>query len=222
MIGISGKVEGAGARLPMTTKAQNIPIGSAQIASMTTALGKYVWLAAWLVAGAAGAKELEIGQRVAVVRDRVAVMAGSETVDVVFRGDVLTVANLRQGWILVGRGHTGWLDGAAVLPVEAALEQFNKVVSQNPLDSGARAARAAIWVEQRFWDAAIAEATEALRQNPRLLNAWCVRSAAQRGKKNFDAAQADAQAAIGLCRRFRTDSWPRATPGATKVSISAR
>ena len=53
------------------------------------------------------------------------------------RGEVFTVGNVRQGWVLVSRGHAGWIDPAAVLPVDAALEQFNNVVAQNPADCGA-------------------------------------------------------------------------------------
>jgi tetratricopeptide (TPR) repeat protein len=156
--------------------------------------------AALLIAlpSSAPADTLQIGQRVAVLRDHAEIRIGDHVVDVVDRGDVLTVTNTRQDWILVSRGHAGWLDRAAVLPMEVALERLNQAVEQNKLDVGARRARAAIWTEQHFWDAAIAEASEALRQDPRTVSAYCVRSAAQRGKKAYDAAQADAQAAIAL------------------------
>jgi tetratricopeptide (TPR) repeat protein len=152
--------------------------------------------------GSLQAEEITIGQRVVVVRDRASILAGAQPVDIVDQGDVLTVANVNADFVLVGRGHSGWLNRAAVVPLDSGLAHFNRIVEQNPHDLGARAARAAMWVEARDWDAAIAEATEALRQNPRSIHALLVRSAAQRGKKIFDGAKADAQTAIRLAPAF--------------------
>jgi tetratricopeptide (TPR) repeat protein len=147
---------------------------------------------------AARAEDLEIGQRVVVLRDRSAIVAGNSTVDIVDRGDILRVENVRGSWLLVTRGHAGWIDKGQTVALGAAREYFNKIVAQNPLDPSARAARAALWVDDKSWDAAVAEAGEALRQNPQSLQARLVRSAAYRGKREFDLARADALAAIQL------------------------
>jgi tetratricopeptide (TPR) repeat protein len=165
---------------------------------MSNAVRSSLCLVVLLTAATLRAQEITIGQRVVVVRDRVAIQAGAQTVDLAHRGDVLQVVNINASWVLVSRGHAGWLDRTAVAPLENGLAHFNKVVEQHPADAGARAARAAMWVESRDWDAAIAEASEAVRQNPQLIQGWLVRSAAHRGKKAFDAAQADAQTAIRL------------------------
>jgi tetratricopeptide (TPR) repeat protein len=150
------------------------------------------------LAGTLRAQGTAIGERVVVVRDGAAIRAGDATIDVVDRGDILVVANSIPGLVLVGRGHSGWIAAADVAGLVAGLEQFNQLVARAPDDAGARAARAGIWVEQRCWDAALAESSEALRQNPQLPRAWLVRSAAQRGRRAFDAALADAEAAVRL------------------------
>ena len=137
-----------------------------------------------------------------MIRDRTAIQAGNRTVDVVERGEVLTVANLNAGWLLVGRGHSGWMDRTAAVPIASAAAQLNQMVEQNPADTGARIARAALWVDEHNWDAAIAEASEALRQKPDSVRALIVRAAAECGKRAFEPAQADAQAAVRLAPAY--------------------
>jgi tetratricopeptide (TPR) repeat protein len=155
-------------------------------------------LLAAVFAAPAAAEEFQVGQRVAVIRDGVTIAAGSEAVDTLDRGEILTVANANGAWVLVRRGHSGWIAKRELIGLDAALDYFNKAVAQNPRDAGARAARAAIRIDGRAWDAAMADANEAARLNPQLVRAWLVRSAAARGQKKFALAQQDAERAVRL------------------------
>src|SRR5689334_12228087 len=84
----------------------------------------------------------EVGQHVAVVRDRAPLIVGPVTVDVLDRGEVLTVLNLKGPWVLVSRGHAGWIDREQIMTLDKALEHFNRAVATQPQDAGLHTARA--------------------------------------------------------------------------------
>ena len=71
-----------------------------------------------LTLAANGATAQEIGQRVAVIEDQAPIRAGSATINLVDRGEVLTVLNTKESWLLVSRGHAGWIEARQVLPLE--------------------------------------------------------------------------------------------------------
>ncbi|HEX4144583.1 MAG TPA: tetratricopeptide repeat protein [Pirellulales bacterium] len=144
------------------------------------------------------ARAQEIGDRVAVVEDQAPIRAGSTTIDHVDRGEILTVLNKKDAWLLVSRGHAGWIEARQVLPLEKAVEALNSAAAQQPADARTRCGRARIWLGTGHVDDAIAEAGEALRLAPELAPAWLIRSAAQLAKKDFAAALIDAQSADRL------------------------
>ncbi len=144
------------------------------------------------------ATAIEIGQPVAVIEDQAAIRSASATIDLVDRGEILTVLNTKEAWLLVSRGHAGWIEARQVLPVEEAVAELNAAAARHPADARARAGRARIWLATGHPDEAIAEASEAIRLSPDLVSAWLTRSAAQRSKKDFAAALIDAQSAVQL------------------------
>jgi tetratricopeptide (TPR) repeat protein len=145
-----------------------------------------------------GATAQQIGERVAVIEDQAPIRAGSTTIDLVDRGQILTVLNTKDSWLLVSRGHAGWIEARQVLPLEKAVEALNAAAAQQPSDARTRAGRARLWLETDHPAEAIAEASEAIRLSPGLASAWLIRSAAQRAKKDFAAALIDAQSADRL------------------------
>ena len=151
-----------------------------------------------LTLGVNGAPAQQIGERVAVIEDQAPIRAGSTTIDLIDRGEILTVLNTKDAWLLVSRGHSGWIEARQVLPLEKAIEALNAAAAQKPADARTRAGRARIWLQTDHPDEAVAEASEAIRLSPELAPAWLIRSAAHRAKKNFAAALIDAQAADRL------------------------
>jgi len=151
-----------------------------------------------LTLSASVATAQQIGDRVAVIQDQAPILTGSTTIDLVDRGEVLTVLNTKDSWLLVSRGHAGWIEAHQVLPLEKGIEALNAAAAQQPGDARARAARARIWLETDHPDDAIAEASEAIRLSPEMAPAWLIRSAAHRAKKDFAAALIDAQSADRL------------------------
>ena len=65
------------------------------------------------------------------------------TIDLVDRGEVLTVLNTKDSWLLVSRGHAGWIEARQVLPLEKAVEALNAAAAQQPADARTRAGRRA-------------------------------------------------------------------------------
>ena len=95
-----------------------------------------------LTLGLNSAAALEIGQRVAVIEDQAPIQSGHTTIDLVDRGEVFTVLNTKESFLLVSRGHAGWIEARQVLPIEQAVDVLNAAAARRPADARTRAARA--------------------------------------------------------------------------------
>lgn len=152
-----------------------------------------------LLVGSAMAQEYKVGDKVVVTADASLKLSGESQVGKVSLGDVLQVKAINDKWLWVKDDKSGWLDQQNVVPLSrAAIDQFTKLVNENPKNPGPYIKRGNVWLNLNEIESAIADFNEAIKLDPNSILAYNNRGAAWFSKGDFDKAIKDYSEAIKL------------------------
>ncbi|WDI42851.1 tetratricopeptide repeat protein [Bremerella sp. P1] len=156
-----------------------------------------LWGTALLV-GSSAAQDYKVGDKVVVTANASLQLSGEE-VGSVSLGDVLQVKAINDKWLWVKEDEKGWLNQQYVVPLNrAAIEQFTKLVKENPKNAGVYIKRGNVWLNLNEIEPAIADFSEAIRLEPKMSLAYNNRGTALFNKGDHDRAIEDYSKAIEL------------------------
>jgi tetratricopeptide (TPR) repeat protein len=140
------------------------------------------------------------GDRVVVIRDA-ELRIPTGVVDEVWPGLVLKVSVVNDKWLWLSRGKPGWLDAAAVVPLNAqAIDKLNELLVAVPDSGRLYIGRAAVQCELGQLDKAIEDCSAAIRLEPKSAEYLNNRGFMWTEKHEFDKAIDDFNRAIALDR----------------------
>ncbi|WP_158261250.1 MULTISPECIES: tetratricopeptide repeat protein [Pirellulaceae] len=152
-----------------------------------------------IITGSAISQDYKLGDQVIVIEDASLQLSGDTKVGEVSLGDVLQVKAINDKWLWVKDDTTGWLHQRHVVPLNrAAIEQFTKLVNENPKNAGAYVKRGNVWLKLNEIESAIADFGEAIRLAPKMSLAYNNRGAAWFSKGEYDKAIEDYSEAIQI------------------------
>jgi tetratricopeptide (TPR) repeat protein len=154
-----------------------------------------VSLALLLFAVPAGA--VEIGEWVTITR-RVDLHPKHGAATRLTMGTCARVLELNGGTAYLSLGKLGYVDRATIVTLQDGLEQFSKLIKDNPKDASAWFARAKIYFHQHELDKAIADCDRGLSVSSTNSEAYTTRGFAWKGKGDNARALADLNRAIEL------------------------
>jgi tetratricopeptide (TPR) repeat protein len=140
------------------------------------------------------------GDRVVVIRDA-ELRVPTGVVDEVWPGLVLKVSVVNDKWLWVSRGKPGWLDSAAVVPLDSkAVDKLNELLVALPDSSRLYIGRATVQCELGELDKAIEDCAKAISLEPKNAEYFNNRGFMWSEKRDFDKAIDDFNRAIAIDR----------------------
>lgn len=142
-----------------------------------------------------------IGTHVIVKADGAEVFRGGRRPAATLPGGMMvTVAQVRSGWLWVNRG---WIRPSDVVPYDMAVEFFTREIEKSP-DAAAYNHRSRVWCYLGEFQKAVADAKEAIRLDAGYAAAWCNLGRGQAGLDEVGGAIASFTKAIELDPQFST------------------
>lgn len=144
----------------------------------------------------------QVGDRIVVVSEKARLKTLNQITGNVQRGRILTVKEVRSGWIWVidtngSRTIKGWIKRHDVVPLDKAIDWVNDELRQRPTGQ-LYIIRGAIWDDKGEFDNAIADYTEAIRLDPTDAAVYYRRGYARAFQSQYEKAVADYSESIRL------------------------
>lgn len=151
-----------------------------------------------------------VGDTVIVIR-HCEIKTGDVVLDRAFPGLNLKVNAVNGKWLWVSNGIPGWIDSGNTASSEDAIAFFTEIIRLDPV-APAYGARGIVWYNQKEYDVAVSDFSEAIRLNPSEAAYYNGRGLCWNHKREWDRAIADFNAAIRLgptCRMYnnRGQAW---------------